>query len=321
LILSDRPAFPKQKTFALYLINYKRPPEATNSMMKFRFSARRSNNKTRLPSSKGKYRPDDVSSISSDVSTTSISAAEKNTKYECGDTSRNEFNVAPSEADMSKYGYEDCSPSKMIAAKYDYGVEPPAGFTRSSATPKRSSMKHGDGNSSPHHRRASIGDVGEIEVNLTGKREPLRRRISISFSEEDQVNEIVPVESLTDEPERFWIQEEEYSVIKKKMCNIIHAVKRGETSTKKYCTRGLEGHFGEGAQCKEVSRGTAWDAVLLEQHIQQTEGNFDDEGISMMYRLSSIESKIRAAQRGTRDESEVEHYQKDTRRRVRRMSM
>jgi hypothetical protein len=94
-----------------------------------------------------------------------------------------------------------------------------------------------------------------------------------------------------------------------------------ETSTtKKYCIRGLEGQFGEGAERKEVSRGAAWDAVLIEQDMQQNEGNFDDEGIAMLYRLSSIESKIKAAQRATQDESEVGHYQRDTRRRMRRMS-
>ena len=181
-------------------------------------------------------------------------------------------------------------------------------------------MKHGDGNGR-RPRRVSIGYTGEIEVNLPGKRKPVRRRTSISFCEEDQVNEVVPVRSLTDEPEALWFQDEEYSVIKKKMCSLIHAVQRGETPTKKkYCIRGLEGHFGEGAECKEVSRGTAWDAVLLEQHMQQNEGSFDDESISMMYRLSSIESKIEAVKRATQDKSAIDHYQRDTRRRLRRLS-
>jgi hypothetical protein len=171
-------------------------------------------------------------------------------------------------------------------------------------------------------RRASIGCTGEIEVNLPGKKEPVRRRTSISFCEEDQVNEVVPVASLTDEPEALWFQDEEYSNIKKKMRSIIHAAKRGESSTKKtYCTRGLEGHFGEGAESKGISRESGWDAVLREQYEQQNEGSFDDEGISTLYRLSSIESKIEAAQRATRDESEAEAYQQDTRRRMRRMSM
>jgi hypothetical protein len=131
------------------------------------------------------------------------------------------------------------------------------------------------------------------------------------------------VKSLTDEPEALWFQDDEYTAMQKKACSIIHALEQGETSTKtkKHCIRGLEGHFGKGAECKEVSRGAAWDAVLIEQDMQQNEGNFDDEVISMMYRLSSTESKIKAAQRATQDESEVMHYQRDTRRRMRRMSM
>jgi hypothetical protein len=180
-------------------------------------------------------------------------------------------------------------------------------------------MKHGDCDSRLP-RRGSIGYTGEIEVNLPGKRKPVRRRTSISFCEEDQINEVVPVKSLTDEPEALWFQDAEYSVMQTKNCSLIEAAEQGKTTTKKYCIRGLEGHFGEGAECKEESRGAAWDAVLIEQHMQHNEGSFDDEGISVLYRLSSIESKIKAVQRATQDESEVEHYQRDTRRRVRRMS-
>ena len=288
--------------------------------MTFRFSTRRTRNKTSPSSSKGRSLPGFLSSRRSDASSTSRDPAEKNTKYEYMDTSQTEYTIVPSDVDNSKYGYEDCSPSEEIAAKYDYGDVPAGPPRSSSATPRRSSMKHGDGNSR-RPRRASIGYAGEIEVNLPGKRKPVRRRTSISFCEEDQVNEVVPVKSLTDEPEALWFQDEEYSVIKKKMCSLIHTVQRGETSTKKYCIRGLEGHFGEGAECKEVSRGTAWDAVLLEQHMQQNEGSFDDESISMMYRLSSIESKIKAVKRATQDECDVEQYQRETRRISRRMSM
>jgi hypothetical protein len=256
-------------------------------------------------------------------------AAKKYDYGEYGNTSRTECTmIAPSEEDMlSKYGYEDCSPSEEISTKkYDYGeaqaaTSPPRSST---TTPRRSSMKNGEGNTRrPPRCAASIGYcAGEIEVNLPGKREPVRRRTSISFCEKDQITEVVPVKSLTDDPEALWFQDEEYSAMNKKMCSLIHAVERGtEASTKKYCIRGLEGHFGEGAESREISRGSAWDAVLMEQRMQQKEGSFDDEGISMLYRLSSIDSKIKAAQRATQDESEVGHYQRDTRRRMRRMSM
>jgi hypothetical protein len=285
-------------------------------MMKFRSSARRTINKiTRTSSSsskkEGKESPRDVESIPSDASSisTSDSSVETAKYYEYGETCRTDHTATPSEeVDASKYGYEDCE-------------VPVVGSRISSATPRRSSMKQGMGNDRRRPRRASIGYTGEIEVNLPGKRGPVRRRTSISFSEEDQVNEIVPVKCLTDEPEALWFQDKEYSVMKKKMCSLIHAVETGEASTKKYCIRGLEGHFGEGAESKGISRGDAWDAVLTEQHMQHNEGSFDDEGISMVYRLSSIESKIKAAQKASQDESEVEQYQRDTRRRMRRMSM
>jgi hypothetical protein len=296
-------------------------------MMKFRFSARRTKGKTSPSSSSKRKSHSDSPSIPCDASATSSTSRteESTSNYEYGDssTSRTEYSstVAPSEVDVSKYGYEDCSPSEDIAAGSTISRN------SSSSTPRRSSMKGGaaEGNTNllpPRARRASIGYAGEISVNLPGKKEPVRRRTSISFCEEDQINEVVPMTSLTDEPEALWFQDEEYANIKKKMRSIIHAAKRGESSTKKtYCTRGLEGHFGEGAESKGISRETGWDAVFREQYEQQNEGSFDDEGISVLYRLSSIESKIEAAQRATRDESDTEHYQKDTRRRMRRMSM
>jgi hypothetical protein len=269
--------------------------------------------------SKGKRFPD-VSSIPSYASSPSTSASEDKAKFEYDDASPTEYNIAASGGDLSKYGYEDCSPSEEIASKYEYGEGPIGSPTVSPGTPRKSSMKHGEDNTR-RPRRASIGYSGEIQVNLPGKREPVRRRTSISFCEEAEVNEVIPVKSLTDEPEALWFQNEEYSIIRTKARSLIHAVESGEAATKRYCIRGLEGHFGEGAESKAISRGTGWDAVLTEQYMQQNEGSFDDEGISMMYRLSSTESKIEAVRRATQDESEVVHYQRDTRRSMRRMSM
>jgi hypothetical protein len=136
-------------------------------MMKFIFThPRRVNDKTRPSSSKTKSPPDFSSRIPSYASTTSTS--EENTKFEYdSDASRDEYTIAPSEVDISnKYGYEDCSPSEAIASKYDYGETPAAAETpaaprsESSGTPRRSSMKHGEGNA-PRFRRASIGYSGE----------------------------------------------------------------------------------------------------------------------------------------------------------------
>jgi hypothetical protein len=296
--------------------------------MKFRFSARRTKSAS---SSKRKSPLVDLSSTRSDTSATTSTSSSTTTeesaaKYEYGDdTARRTENSTVAPTSEVDYGYGDCSPAADI-------LPASSAISKKASTPRRSSMKGGmdaaEGNTplpgARRARRASIGCTGEVEVNLPGKRAPVRRRTSISFCEEPaQVHEIVPVASLTDEPEALWFQSEEYSNIKKKMRSIVHAVEKGEGSSSKktYCTRGLEGHLGQGAKSKTVSRETAWDAVLKEQYMQQHEGNFDDEGISNLYRLSSIESKIAAAQRATRDESEAEAYQQDTRRRMRRMSM
>jgi hypothetical protein len=175
-------------------------------------------------------------------------------------------------------------------------------------------MKQGSSNG----RRASIGGcTGQIEVKLPGQKDPVRRRTSITFSEEDEVKEIERVSSLTDDSKALWFQKEELQTIKKKLRTIVGTVKRGDENSRKLCTRGLERHIGKSTK---TMRHAAWDAVVIEQCMQQNKGSFDDETISMKYKIFARGSQEKAAVRAKEDEAAIAKYQRGTRRMMRRMS-
>jgi hypothetical protein len=208
----------------------------------------------------------------------------------------------------------DASPE--TASQYGYGVAAPSdcGSSRSSMTPRRSSMKQGNTTG----RRASIGCTSEIEVKLPGQRDPVRRRRSISFLNEDDVKEVACLSSLTDDSEALWFQNEEIQNIKAELRAIVVAVERGDDDARNICTRGLECHIGRSSK---TNINAAWDAVVLEQCMQQNKGSFDDETISMRYKIFARLSRVQAAERAKEDEAAIAKYQRDTRRMVRRMSM
>jgi hypothetical protein len=121
----------------------------------------------------------------------------------------------------AKYGYEEASPSAAEKCGYDdttsddkakfgYGdtTSPRASFCR---TPRRSSMKQ-----SGAPRRASIQFGGEIQANLPGKKNPVKRRTSITFKETVKVKNVAPVSKLTDQPEALWFQDEDYNRMRQK---------------------------------------------------------------------------------------------------------
>jgi hypothetical protein len=230
-------------------------------------------------------------------------------KYEYGNN-----NLAAEDA--SKYGYgDDASPE--TAAQYGYGDATPSDTgSRPSRTPRRSSMKQGG---STKGRRSSIGCTGEIELTLPGRKDPVRRRTSIAFSEEPEVKEIERVSTLTDDSKALWFQKTELQDIKTKLRTIISTVERGDENSRKLCTRGLECHIGQSTKKTEIN--AAWDAVAIEQYTQQNKGNFDDETISNKYKTFSKSSQEKASERAREDEAAIAKYQLDTRRRMRRMSM
>jgi hypothetical protein len=197
------------------------------------------------------------------------------------------------------------------AKDYGYGDACPDSESRPAArTPRRSSMKQGS------IRRASISYTGEMAVTLPGKKKPVRRRTSIAFAEEAEVREVEPIATLTDEPQTLWYQEEELSSIKDRLRAVVNTVENGELNSK-VCIRGLEGHIGGNTRIKVRA---AWEAVKGEQTMQKIEGEFNDDGISTMYKLFTKDSATQAAERAQQDAADIDKYQRETRRMMRRLS-
>jgi len=221
--------------------------------------------------------------------------------------------------DIAKYGYGDAAPDDI--AKYGYGdASPDEAAPAGARMPRRSSMK--GSSSSSARRRASLGAcAGEtMEVYLPGKREPVKRRRSITFKEQVKVQPMEPAKSLAENPESLWFQEDEYEKIKMKTVALIHKVAEdGTLDGKKYCTRGLEKWMTP--EATQVKKRQAWDNVLNEQYLQRQEGAFNDEQLALMYKHSTARSQMEASKRASKDAQEVEGYLKSTRRFQRRMSM
>jgi hypothetical protein len=251
----------------------------------------------------------------------SAAAPERDVKdYGYGDDPASKYDygnrdLAASAEDASKYGYgADASPE--TAAQYGYGDAAPSDTrSRPSRTPRRSSMKQGGSTTA---RRSSIGCTGEVELTLPGRKDPVRRRTSISFSEEPEVKEIERVSTLTHDSKSLWFQKDELLNIKTKLRTIIDTVERGDENATKLCTRGLECHIGQSTKTKV---NAAWDAVVIEQYMQHNQGNFDDEIISKKYKIFAKGSLEEATERAKEDEAAIAKYQRDTRRMMRRMSM
>jgi hypothetical protein len=220
-----------------------------------------------------------------------------------------------SEDSSSKYGYGNGNPTSEVASKHgcaDCG----SSTTPSKTPPRRSSVKQGRKTG----RRATIGYTGEIEVKLPGRRNSVRRRTSISFSGEIEVREVERVSSLTDNPNALWFQQDELENIKTKLRTIIATLgERGDGNPRKLCTRGLERHIL--GKLTKTKINAAWDAVVIEQYIQQNEGSFDDESISNRYKVFARGSQEKAAERAKKDEAAIAKYQRDTRRMMIGMSI
>jgi hypothetical protein len=222
-----------------------------------------------------------------------------------------------------QYGYGDDSPTQDIS-KYEYDEAPPTPKTRRStpiithAVPRRSSLKMGG-----LPRRASIqfGGGEETQVYLPCHRQTVQKRNSITFNESVYVRNVAPISSLTDEPEALWIQNDEYREMKQKMKRLANLVDTGSTGGRNYCVRGLEGLMKSNAQPRMNTKDQAWDSVLDEQCRQEDQEIFDDETLANSYKLTSIGTKMVAAQRAKEDELAIEEYTRSTRLMMRRLSM
>ena len=150
-----------------------------------------------------------------------------------------------------------------------------------------------------------------VEIQLPGRRESIKRRISITFNEDVNVRKIQPVSKVKGaNKEELWFQDQEYSIIKKKTKALIEKVdENGIVNGKKYCTRGLEKYMQDPVE-RVQGKYDAWDSVLEEQELQRKTNNYheSDENIARLYKYTSTMSIIQATQRATYDAEEVASF-------------
>ena len=123
--------------------------------------------------------------------------------------------------DTAKYGYED--PDSTVEAKARRVLHNAEMLSR---MPRRSSLKR----SGQPPRRSTIQFGGEAEYHLPGKLEPVKRRTSIGFDDNPQVEEFKVDEVYV---EQVWYQQVEYDEIRKSNSKIIKCIDRG--TDKKFC--------------------------------------------------------------------------------------
>ena len=261
-------------------------------------------------------------------------APDRNDKYGYEDASpddRSKYcyeDAAPNDDDASKYGYGNASPTQNTNNEYGYGDAAPDTHSNSSRnrrgkTSRRSSMKQ----MGRTGRRSSIGYTGEIEVQLPGRKEPIRRRTSISFDSYEEVAEVEPIKDLAgvDGSKQLWFQPEEYDMIREKAIFITNvastATKDAHYSSGHHlCTRGLEPHIN--ADQVRQEQFMAKRSVLVEQEHQRNLGIYDDEIVSKIYQLTSMNSAARANGFAQQDSIVAErHYTRQERMMSRRSSV
>ena len=173
-------------------------------------------------------------------------------------------------------------------------------------------------------RRASISYTGEVVSYIPGEANPVRRRTSITFADNAEVQEVAPMTDLAEEPETLWYQEDEYASMKQKIKVIVQYVdtyskqSRNGIVPERVCTRGLERHMSGGQKSIE-DKYNALDFVLDEQDIQRDEGMYDETTISQVYQHLTVESKNKARKLAAQDAKDIEKYTASTRKRLSRM--
>ena len=123
--------------------------------------------------------------------------------------------------DTAKYGYED--PDSTVAAKAQRVLHNAEMLSR---MPRRSSLRQ----SGQPPRRSTIQFGGEAEYRLPGKLQPVKRKTSIGFDDNPQVEEFKVDEVHV---EQVWYQQVEYDEIRKSNNRIIKCIERG--TDKKFC--------------------------------------------------------------------------------------
>lgn len=266
-----------------------------------------------------------------------LPSSERTINRKVGVVSRNQYAYKEASPD---YGYEPAVPDSERCDLYEYGdteqthslsqheQEPRRRPRRRSSmpcstttAPRRSSMKQVGAPT-----RESITCKGEIEVSLPPAkkgegRQMIKRRTSLTFSEENTVNPIEPAKNLARSPEDLWFQDHEMQQIRKKVSALIHMTEDGCTphNGKRYCMRGLERLVEP--ELVAVKRNQAWETVFMEQYLQQCEGIVEEDHLANLYKFSTLRSRKDAEIRAMEDAKEVEKYLRAERQMYRRMSM
>ncbi|KAL3930684.1 MAG: hypothetical protein SGBAC_011656 [Bacillariaceae sp.] len=226
--------------------------------------------------------------------------------------------VSPKVSPQAELSLDNAKPKKTKKPKQKKGLFHSFQMAREGRgrTPRRSSMKQ-----EGKPRRSSIGYKGEIDVMLPGQAQPTRRRRSISFDQDD-IFEVQPVTEINPDTKEMWFQDEEYDAMQTKAQMTSEFVRMGgEAMAKKKNieTRGLEKMYDY--ERVEENQQLAYRSVFMEQGFQREEGEFNDEVVSCLYRVASVQSQARAIARANADEADIEEYTRETRRRIRRSSM
>ncbi|CAJ1965205.1 unnamed protein product [Cylindrotheca closterium] len=137
-----------------------------------------------------------------------------------------------------------------------------------------------------------------------------RRRSSISFCEQLEVKDIIPLKDLVDDTRKLWWNNQEYQQIVELSCATVNLARVDKTTY----TRGLEDLMRDDHAATFKTRND----VLLAQKILRRKKVKDDEALSGLYGRSTAKYNKEAELRAEQDAKEVQTYLADTRRKARR---
>jgi hypothetical protein len=218
-----------------------------------------------------------------------------------GGDSNNETTEAKEEA-LLDYGYGDAEPT--IAHSH-------------TQMPRRSSMSSQNDPNRRAMRRASIGYTGEMILVLPNTKAEVKKRRSITFSDEDSVHSIEAVDDpdadneILNSKRQLWFRAEEYRHIEHNIRNLINDARY----TKERPTwvqdqlRGLESVLDDHTVAE---RQNAIQTVLEDQELQRQAGYYDEHAISTEYQYNSMDATLVANERAKQDEEEIQGYMEKT---------
>lgn len=131
----------------------------------------------------------------------------------------------------------------------------------------------------------------------------------VSFNPKVRGVEIMSIDDFSaSEISASWFSQQEMERITQRCFTIIVRMDQGveSSSTKKYCTRGLEGHSRLGSVARKRNRTTSIESVLKEQSRQFAESKFDEHALAEEYQKTASSCQMWAQVMGKRDE-EVAH--------------